>query len=55
MHVSTQLAYRLHGDKPIASTTVSNVMIIDQLLPVGNFISTEMKKKLEDSDEVIHE
>ena len=48
--VSPQLGNRLHGDKP--STTMSNVMIIDQLLPVGNFVSTEMKKKLEDSDEV---
>ncbi len=48
--VSSHLAIRLHGDKP--STILSDIMIIDQLLPIGTFVTTEMQKKLQDSDEV---
>ena len=48
--VSFQLVGRLLGDKP--STVMSNLMIIDQLLPTGTFVTTEMQKRLEDSEEV---
>lgn len=48
--VNPQLVTRLQGDKP--STILSDMMIIDQLLPTGTFISTEMQKKLEDSEQV---
>lgn len=48
--VSFDLVKRLQGDKP--STVMSNMMVVDQLLPSGKFVTTQMRKKLEESEEV---